>query len=224
MLKLYYGPGTCSFVIHAGLEVIRSITGTPYKVQIVKLHKGENRTPEYRSLNSLGQVPVLVVDGKPLGQVVAICDYLDRAFPEARMLPKDPWERAQSMSQLAFMNNTAHPTFAHVFMPHHFGDGDPVQAEIKRFNLLRFRKHLERIQSWTPTGDSSGWFGEHPVFHDLYALTLLRWGGIGGIDPETLPRLWAHTQRVAANAPVAATLADERLELNVFRNPAESLP
>ena len=220
MLKLYYGPGTCSFVIHAGLELIRSITGTPYEVQMVKLHKGENRTPEYRAVNALGQVPVLEVDGKPLTQVIAICDYLDRAFPDARLLPTDPWQRAQALSQLVFMNNTAHPTFAHVFMPQHFGDGEAVQAEIRRFNLERFRKHLERIQSWLPSGEASGWFGGHPVFHDLYALTLLRWGGIGGIDPETLPRLWAHVQRVAQSAPVATTLARERLELSVFRTPA----
>lgn len=217
MLKLYYGPGTCSFVIHAGLEHIRSTTGTPYAAQMVRLHKGEHRTPEYRAVNALGQVPVLEVNGQPLTQLVAICDYLDRAFPEARLLPTDPWQRAQSMSQLVFMNNTAHPTFAHVFMPHHFGEGEAVQAEIKRFNLDRFRKHLERIQSWLPEGEAPGWFGAHPVFHDFYALTLLRWGGIGGIDPETLPQLWAHAQRVAQSAPVAATLADERLELNAFR-------
>lgn len=220
MLKLYYGPGTCSFVIHAGLEVIRSITGVSYAGHLVKVHKGEQQTPEYLAVNPQGQVPALLVDGKLLTQVVAICDYLDRTFPEARMLPRDSWARAQAMSQLAFMNNTAHPTFAHVFMPHHFGEGEAVQAELGRFNRLRFREHLERIETWVPAGDTTGWFGEHPVFHDIYALTLLRWGGFAGIDPESLPRLWAHSRRVAATAPIAAALTDERLELNVYRQPA----
>jgi len=220
MLELYYGNGTCSFVIHAGLEIIRSITGASYVGHPVKVHKGEQRTPEYLAVNPLGQVPVLVADGKPLMQLVAICDYLDRAFPEARMLPTDSWARAQAMSQLAFMNNTAHPTFAHVFMPHHFGEGEAVQAELKRFNRLRFRDHLEQIQAWLPVGDSAGWFGEHPVFHDAYALTLLRWGGFAGIDPASLPKLWAHSQRMAADAAIAATLNDERLELNVYRQAA----
>ncbi|MCJ0763370.1 glutathione S-transferase family protein [Variovorax terrae] len=219
MLELYYGAGTCSFVIHAGLEIIRSLTGTQYTSHRVKVHQGEQRTPQYLAVNPQGQVPVLVADGQPLTQVVAICDYLDRRFPEAQMLPTDPWERAQAMSQLAFMNNTAHPTFAHVFMSHHFGEGEAVQAELKRFNRLRFREHLERIQQWVPAGDPDGWFGGHPVFHDVYALTLLRWGGLAGIDPDSLPRLWAHSRRVAASAPVAATLVDERLELNVYRQP-----
>ncbi len=220
MLELYYGNGTCSFVIHAGLEIIRSITDTSYIGHPVKVHKGEQREPQYLAVNPQGQVPVLMVDGKPLSQLVAICDYLDRMFPKTHMLPANPWERAQAMSQLAFMNNTAHPTFAHVFMPHHFGETETVQAELKRFNRLRFRDHLEQIQAWVPAGDSAGWFGEHPVFHDLYALTLLRWGGFAGIDPESLPRLWAHSQRVATHPAVAGALAEERLELSVFRKAA----
>lgn len=220
MLELYYGNGTCSFVIHAGLEIIRSITGVPYTGHPVKVHKGEQRTAEYLAVNPQGQVPVLVADGKPLTQLVAICDYLDRSFPEARMLPTDSWARAQALSQLAFMNNTAHPTFAHVFMPHHFGEGETVQAELKRFNRLRFRDHLQQIQAWVPAPNAAGWFGEHPVFHDVYALTLLRWGGFAGIDPESLPTLWAHSQRIAAHACVAAALEDERLELSVYRKAA----
>jgi glutathione S-transferase len=84
MMKLYYGPGACSFVPHAALEVIKAATGTDFETQSVKLHKGEQRTPEYLALNPLGLVPVLVEDGKPLTQIVAICDYLDRRFPAGR--------------------------------------------------------------------------------------------------------------------------------------------
>lgn len=215
MLELHYGPGTCAFVVHAGLEIIKSRTGLEFVGHPVKLHKGENRSAEYLAINPEGLVPVLVVDGKPLTQVVAICDYLDRRFPEAQMLPADPWQRAQALSQLAFMNNTAHPTFAHVFMSHKFGDGAEVHAELKRFNTLRFREHLERIQAWV-AGVPRFWLGDHPSFHDAYALTLLRWGGFAGIDPESLPVLWAHVQRVAATEPVAAALARERLALSVY--------
>jgi len=49
------------------------------------LHKGEQRTAEYLAMNPNGQVPVLVVDGRALTQIVALCDFIDRArffFPE----------------------------------------------------------------------------------------------------------------------------------------------
>ena len=39
---------------------------------------------------------------------------------------------------------------------------------------------------------------------DAYALTLLRWGTIAGINPEHYPELWAHVQRTALVPAVAA--------------------
>ncbi len=216
MLELHYGPGTCSFVVHAGLETIRAAIGQDFAAHAVRLHKGEHLSAAHLALNPLGQVPVLVAEGRPLTQVLAIADYLDRRFPQVGLLPTDPWARAQAMSQLAFMNNTAHPTFAHVFKPHLFAEDEAVHAELKRFNAKRFRDHLERIQGWVAQA-TPFWFGERPSFHDAYALTLLRWGGYAGIDPQGLPALWAHAQRVAASAPVAAAMAREKLELNVYR-------
>ena len=75
-MKLYYGPGACSFVPHVGLEAIKAATGEDFGTQALRLHKGEQHAPEYLALNPLGLVPVLVVDGKPLSQIVAICDDL----------------------------------------------------------------------------------------------------------------------------------------------------
>lgn len=219
MLELHYGPGTCSFVVHAGLEVVRAAIGQDFATQAVRLHKGEQLSPAHLALNPLGQVPVLVVDGRPLTQVVAIADYLDRRFPQVGLLPAEPWERAQALSQLVFMNNTAHPAFAHVFKPHLYAADESVHAELRRFNTQRFREHLQRIEAWAAQA-TPFWFGEQPSFHDAYALTLLRWGGYAGIDPDSLPLLWAHVQRVAASAPVAAAMAREKLELNTYRQAA----
>src|SRR5690554_987028 len=111
MIELHYAPGACSFVAHAGLEIIKAATGDDFLAHPVKLHKGEQRTPEYLAINPNAQVPTLVVDGKPLSQIVAICDYLDRRYPQVGLLPTGSWERAQAMSQFAWMNNTVHPTF-----------------------------------------------------------------------------------------------------------------
>ena len=97
MLELYFSPGACSFVPHVGLEAIKAATGEDFKPNLVKLHKNEQKTPEYLALNPNGQVPVLVVDGKPLIQIVAICDYLDRRYPKVGLLPTEPWQRAQAV-------------------------------------------------------------------------------------------------------------------------------
>ena len=44
MIKLYYGAGACSFVPHVALEMIQAATGEAFEPQMVKLHKGEQRS------------------------------------------------------------------------------------------------------------------------------------------------------------------------------------
>lgn len=216
MIELYYGPGACSFVPHAALETIKAATGEDFVPRMLKLHKGEQRAPEYLALNPNGQVPTLVVDGKPLTQIVAICDYLDRRYPQVGLLPAESWARAQAMSQLAWMNNTVHTTFTHFFKPENFAEGEAVHAELKRFAAALYRTQLERIQGWVSSADPY-WFGRRPAIHDFYALTLLRWGGFAGIDPDSLPVYKAHVDRVAAHPAVAAAMAREGIKLSTFR-------
>jgi glutathione S-transferase len=215
-LEVYFAPGACSFVPHVALEAIRAATGTEYEPRLVKLHKGEHRTPEYLAMNANGQVPVLLVDGRPLTQIVAICDFLDRSFPQAGLLPTDGWARAQAMSQLLWMNNTVHPTFTHVFRAGEFAETDAAQAEVRRTATVRFRGFLERIQSWIGAA-APYWLGARVGVHDAYAFTLLRWGGFAGVDPASLPAYDAYVERVMAAGPVATVLARERIKLDTYK-------
>jgi glutathione S-transferase len=219
MIELYFAPGACSFVPHVALEAVKAATGTDFEPRLVKLHKGENQTPEYLAMNPNGQVPVLVVDGKPLSQIVAICDYLDRSFPKAGLLPAEAWQRAQALSQLAWMNNTVHPTFTHWFRPYEYTDNETAQAEVKRFAVGKFRERLERLQEWCKAA-TTYWFGNQVSFHDAYCFTLLRWGGYAGIDPDSLPALKAYVERVVQAPPVAAALERERVKLDTYKKAA----
>ena len=218
MNKLFFAPGACSFVQHAALEVIRETTGADFEPALVKLHKGEHQTPEYLALNPDAQVPVLLVDGRPLPQIVAICDYLDRTAPQAGLLPADPWQRAQAMSMFAWMNNTVHPTFTHIFRPGMFADGEATQAELRRFNTLRFAVLLERIQD-AIAKTHPYLFGDRLTFPDFYTIVFWRWGGIAGIDPDTLPAYRAYVERLAAVPAIAAAIARERIALHMYKKP-----
>jgi glutathione S-transferase len=216
MMKLYFGPGACSFVPHAALEVIKAATGADFETQSVKLHKGEQRSPEYLALNPLGLVPVLVEDGKSLNQIVAICDYLDRRYPQAGLLPTEAWDRAQALSTLAWMNNTVHPTFTHVFRPGNFATDESAQEDVKKLAAAKFREHLERIQAMI--AHATPWLlGEKISFADFYALVFLRWGGFAGIDPASLPALKAFVDRVAAHPAVASAMAREGINLDTYK-------
>jgi glutathione S-transferase len=163
-------------------------------------------------------VTVLVNNGQAVTQIVAIVLHLDQLFPELGFLPTEPLTRARAISTLAWMNNTVHPTFTHIFMPQKFSDQPEVQAALKPYNIQLFRGMLGELQSLvSQASDSSqAWLsGAHFGPLDAYALTLTRWGTIAGIAPEEHPELWAFVAKVAAHPAVARVMARERLQLNM---------
>ena len=66
------------------------------KVEIVKPEADWRTSLEYRQLNSLVRIPLLVLDdGSPLPESGVIVEYLEEAYPEPALLPKHPKERAR---------------------------------------------------------------------------------------------------------------------------------
>ncbi len=60
------------------------------------LRKGEQRAPDFLSLNPQGLVPALELDdGGVLTQSLAIIEWLDETHPEPPLLPRDPLQRAR---------------------------------------------------------------------------------------------------------------------------------
>jgi glutathione S-transferase len=215
-LKLYFGPGACSFVPHTLLEA----SGEPFEPLLVKLHKNENLGPEFKAINPRGQVPVLVDGETVITQIVAIASHLDARFPDKQFLPRDGLARTRALETLAWMNNTAHPTFTHVFMPYKYAQTPEAQAELKAFNSKQYASVLQELEALVQASQNAGQpylAGAHFGPLDAYALTLLRWGGFAGIDPTSFSATWAHVQRIAALPFVARAIERERLQLNLYK-------
>ncbi|MET4578341.1 glutathione S-transferase family protein [Ottowia thiooxydans] len=215
-IKLYYASGACSFVPHSMLE----IAGATFEPMTVKLHKNEQNSPEYKAINPRGQVPVLVDGDQVITQIVAIINYIDAKFPEAGFIPKDPLARAKFVETLAWMNNTVHPTFTHIFMPFKYSDDAAAQEAMKGYNKGVYRQLMGELQGLVQKAKTEGrdWLGGvHCGPLDTYALTLLRWGTIAGINPEDFPELWAFVQRVAQVPAVARAMEREKLQLSLYK-------
>ncbi|MBL0916893.1 MAG: maleylacetoacetate isomerase [Sphingopyxis sp.] len=75
----------------------------------VSLIAGEQRSDAYLEQNAQGFVPMLVADGEPIIQSLAIIDWLDRAFPEPRLIPDDPMPRAVALAQAQVIASDIHP-------------------------------------------------------------------------------------------------------------------
>jgi len=215
-MKLYFSPGACSFVPHALLET----AGADYEPVLVKLHKNEQNEAAFLAVNPRGQVPVLVDGEQAITQIQAIVHYLDAKFPQQQFLPQDALARTRVMETLAWMNNTVHPTFTHVFMPYKFAGTPEAQAELKTFNAKVYGRLLGEIEAMAKKAADQGQpylAGERFGPLDAYALTLLRWGGLAQIDPAGYPVLWAHVQKVAQLPGVAKAIERERLQLNLYK-------
>ena len=151
-MKLYFAPGACSFVPHALLET----AGADFEPVMVKLHKGEQNEAAFQAVNPRGQVPVLVDDGQTITQILAIVSWLDHRFPQAGFLPREPLERVRVLETLAWMNNTVHPTFTHVFMPHKFTADAQAQAAIREHAIQAYRGLLGEIEAMAQRSAGAG--------------------------------------------------------------------
>src|SRR5688572_26992227 len=74
--------------------------GVPHERVNVNLKAGDTRKPEYLALNPNGKVPLLVVDGTPLFEALAILQWLgDRYGVEKKLWPaQDEPARLEALS------------------------------------------------------------------------------------------------------------------------------
>jgi len=105
MLTLHFAPGASSMAPHIALNE----TGAPFEGRPISFKTNENKSPDYLAINPLGQVPTLVIDGRPLTEVAAILFYLAKTFPDAGLLPEDAESQAQAVSWMSFVAATLHP-------------------------------------------------------------------------------------------------------------------
>jgi glutathione S-transferase len=84
------------------------------KVRIALLEKGvafeedpgcaPSQKDEFLSRSPIGKVPFLELDGgRRLAESEVIAEYLEEAYPQKPLLPKDPFERAKVRELIAFM-------------------------------------------------------------------------------------------------------------------------
>jgi len=126
-LELYFAPGACSRVPMIALEEI----GQPFETHLVIFMKGEHKSPEYLTMNPAGKVPLLLADGQPISQNLAIQTFLAKSFPDVGLLPftGDPLVEARILGQLAWFSADLHPLVTRIRLPQFACDAAPERVK-----------------------------------------------------------------------------------------------
>lgn len=91
-MKLYQGDGPNSYRV----RIFMAEKGIDVPRVRVDFGKMEHRSPEFLKLNSLGQIPVLVLDdGAVITESIAICRYLEALHPTPALFGTDALEQAK---------------------------------------------------------------------------------------------------------------------------------
>ena len=90
MLELYHSVNS---VCAQKVRVALAEKGLEYREHLMTL-RGDQFDEKYMKLNPNAVVPTLVHDGRPVIESSVILYYLDEAFPEPALMPRDPHERA----------------------------------------------------------------------------------------------------------------------------------
>lgn len=204
-LELYFSPGSCPRVSMIALEE----TGAPFETHLVAFMAGEHRKPEFLTRNPSGKVPVLLVDGQPIVQTVAILGFLDESFPSAALFPErdSSLARAQFLADLVSFSADLHPIVTRIAFPQimidHAEGAVALRAkalEMMAFQLNRFEARLQH-QPWLA---GQQWSALDAYLHWVW----FRITG-AGFDPTPFTGISAHYARTLERPSVQRALARE---------------
>ncbi|EIK95383.1 glutathione S-transferase domain-containing protein [Pseudomonas sp. M47T1] len=116
-----------------------------YTDQRLRLDQGQHLAPEYLAINPNGLVPSLTHDGQVIVDSSVINEYLDEVFPETRLVPALPVQRAHMRAWVAYLDEVMTPAIRYPSFQQFFGGGLRNMSDEQRqgfANRLPLRKHF----------------------------------------------------------------------------------
>jgi len=169
-----------------------ALAGADWTPRFVDYFNGETRTPAYRAINVMGEVPVLEHGGRTLAQSGVILDYLAERFPALGARNDD--ERRDILRWILFDNHkltsyTATYRFMRAFVAQPNAD---VMAE--------FRKRAEAAWGVLDTHLAGRAFvvADRATIADLSLCGYLFWPDEIGVDWAAYPGIAAWLDRIRA--------------------------
>lgn len=202
-LTLYFAPMTCALVPFITLNE----AGADFELNAINTRKGGNRTPEFLKLNPKHKVPVLIIDGEPLTENVAIQVWIHRQFPKTNLLPADPKQEIKAISLMAFCASGIHPKLTPNARPENYCDLPGSEESVKRVaNKLLF-EDLKVVDDLLAGRE---WFFSHFTACDAYFFWCFKRAISFKLDVAGFGNCMAHHNRMQKRPSVQKALAREK--------------
>lgn len=167
-ITLHYGSGSpYAWKIWLALEHKH----LPYELKLLSFDRNDHRTPEFLAINPRGKVPALVDGDLQLWESGVILEYLEEAYPERPLLPRDIKARARVRRITAEADTYLYPLIRPLFQGILYkpaAERDPASIATHQDALVA---ELERFAGYL-RGD---WFGDDAMsFADVTIYPELR--------------------------------------------------
>ena len=202
-ITLYYAPIACSLVPYVTLTEANA----NFSVQTINLQKGQQNSADYLRLNPKHKVPLLLVDGKPLTENVAIQIWIAHNFPKAALLPSDPWQELRAISMLSWCASSIHPLLSRINSPPRVCDVPNTGDSVRR---LAVEPLFENYQIAEEILAGRDYFFDHFTAVDAHFFWCFRRGLQFELDVSKFANCVKHHERMKSRSSVQKLLAHEK--------------
>jgi glutathione S-transferase len=192
------------------------------KVRIALLEKGvpfeedpacaPSQKDEFLSRSPLGKVPFLELEGgRRLAESEVIAEYLDEAYPQKPLLPRDPFERAKVRELIAFMELhvelVARRLYGEVFFKRKASDEVRQSVDKDLTKGIRAFKALARFEPYIAGKELT--LADCAAFVHLPLVSLATKHGFGRDYLDEIPQLKAYL-RMLGERPAFRKVNEDR--------------
>ncbi len=212
-IVLCYAPTTCALVPYVTLTE----SGADFEVRRINMRKRDHMSADYLKINPKHKVPVLIVDGQPLSDNVAIQSWIARTFPEASLLPSDPWQELKAISMLSWCSSGIHPHLARINSPAKFCDFPGSEESLRK---LAAEQVFENFRIADAMLAGRAYFFDHFTAVDAHFFWCFRRAAQFELNLSEFKNCTAHFDRMAGRASVQNVFAFEKEVLAAFAKAA----
>ncbi len=202
-ILLYYAPITCALAPYITLTE----AGAKFEVRPLNMRKDQHKSAEYLKINPKHKVPLLVVDGKVLSESTAIQIWIARTFPQAGLLPADPWQELKAISLLSWCSSGIHPFLARINSPPRVCDVPGADESVRRLAASQLFENYKIADDLLAGRE---YFFDHFTAADAHFFWTFRRGALFDLDLSRFPNCMAHFGRMKTRPSVQKLLAYEK--------------